>query len=213
MTRASSAVVRAFVVVGWLVLSTGCEPSDECVDRAVVTDIDETLTTTNAEWLAQFQDPTHDPEERPDASTLMQRYAELGYRVYYVTARAEELELPDGRSARAATEDWLEAHGFPVEEGCLYLADEVSLGGDETVEYKAAVMEALQAEGWGFEYAYGNADTDIAAFREAGIPDDRIFHVGWTAGEIAGVVPIPDDDAYTSHLADHLPSVPDAACD
>ena len=55
----------------------------------MITDIDETLTTSDAEWLMQIIDPSHDPAMRPDANTVMQANDEAGYSVFYVTARGE----------------------------------------------------------------------------------------------------------------------------
>ena len=78
----------------------GADSHSPCVPPfAVFTDIDETLTTTDEEWLAQLGDPTHDPAMRPGADALMQGYAERGYTVFYVTARGERLALSDGRGA------------------------------------------------------------------------------------------------------------------
>jgi phosphatidate phosphatase PAH1 len=178
---------------------------------AVFTDIDETLTTTDEEWLAQLGDPAHDPAMRPGADALMQGYAERGYAVFYVTARGEELELSDGRSARQASEDWLVAHGFPYAEGQLYLAEGLGALGDSAVEYKSEVIMDLEAEGWQADWAYGNADTDILAFQAAGIPDDHIFLVGELAGSM-GVQPIVDEDAYEAHITEQLPEVGEVAC-
>jgi len=178
----------------------------------VVTDIDETLTTSDLEWLFELMDEDHDPAMRPDANTLMTWYADNGYRVFYVTARGQDLQLPDLTPARDATEAWLVEHGFPYEEGSLYLAEGTYVTGDDAVEYKAGVINDLVAEGWTMAYAYGNADTDIEAFLEAGIPNDRIYLVGELAGTM-DVEPLPDDEAYTQHMADHLPDVSPAQCE
>ena len=189
-----------------------CEDAGPCTPMmAVVTDIDETLTTEDGEYLQQFTDPTHDPAERPDAAELMNAYAELGYTIIYVTARGADLDLPDGRSATEATVDWLEGHGFPFEPADLYLAERTSYGEDAVV-YKAGVLADREDDGWSFAYAYGNSDTDIEAFREGGIADEVIFHVGRNAGTIAGVRAIPIDEAFGAHMAEHMPTVAEAAC-
>lgn len=180
--------------------------------RSVVTDIDETLTTLDAEWFKQISNPSHDPAMRPDADTLMNAYADLGYDVIYVTARGEDSTLSDGTPARDATADWLVAHGFPYEEGALFLAPGIGAVGDSAVEYKTGVLLDLQADGRVFDYAYGNATSDIEAFQAAGIPDDVIFLVGELAGEM-GVKPIPDEEAYTAHIEAWMPGVPEALCE
>jgi len=204
--------VAAMAATTSLLWATGCEDPGPCEPRwAVVTDIDETLTTQDGEYLQQFTDPTHDPAERPDAAELMHAYADLGYTIIYITARAANLDLPDGRSATEATLDWLEGHDFPFAPEDLYLAETTGIG-SATVEYKAGVLADREADGWSFAYAYGNADTDIDAFREGGISDEVIFHVGRTAGEIDGVETIPIDEAFTQHMADHMASVIEPAC-
>lgn len=192
----------------------GCEtgrPPCESHD-AIVTDIDETLTTSDTEWLAQLMDPTHDPEMRPDASELMRGYDDLGYTVYYITARGESLDLSDGTTARDATRAWLEAHGFPVRDGTLFLASGNGALGDAAVDYKAETIESLELAGWPIQWAYGNSDTDIEAFQQAGIPDARIFAVGDDCDELDGL-DIPDEDAFVVHAQEHLPTVAEAECE
>ncbi len=178
---------------------------------AVFTDIDETLTTLDEEWLQQITDPGYDPAMRPGANTLMQGYAERGYSVYYVTARGEDIELSDGRSARQASEDWLRAHDFPWREGALYLAEGLGAHGDGAVAYKSEVILDLAEQGWEASWAYGNAESDILAFQEAGMADDHIFLVGELAGAM-GVQPIPDEQAYEAHLGEQLPGVETVSC-
>lgn len=184
----------------------GCADPSE-TGLAVATDIDETLTTDDLEWIHQIADPDYDPEMRPDADTLMQGWSRRGYRVIYITARGEDLGLVDGTSAREATDAWLGAHDFPYSDEDVYLADGIGAFGDDAVAYKAGVLSDLAAAGLSVVYAYGNADTDIEAFQAAGIPDDHIFLVGSLAGTM-GVEGIPDEDAYTAHVADFLADQP-----
>src|SRR4051812_10555050 len=51
---------------------TSCPAVTTGTRAAVVTDIDETLTTDDNEFLYQIADPSYDPAMRPDADTLMQ---------------------------------------------------------------------------------------------------------------------------------------------
>lgn len=193
----------------------GCGDDDAggpCAPRqAIVTDIDETLTTSDAEFFRQTQDPSYDPAERPDAAPLMRGYAERGYAVFYVTARGDELMLEDGRTATEATRDWLVAHDFPLRDGRLFLGHGTLVTGETAVAYKAGVVDGLEADGFEIAFAYGNATTDIQAYQRAEVPDDRIWLVGELAG-MFGVQPLPDDQAYTAHLASHLATVARAAC-
>lgn len=186
--------------------TTGCDAADEATQIVIVTDIDETLTTDDNEWLNELWDPSHDPAMRPDANTLMNSWFNLGYRVIYLTARGEDLPLLDGTAARDATAGWLDAHGFPYFPEDVYLATGLGAFGSGAADYKTQVIADLQADGVTVVYAYGNADTDVEAFQNSAIPDDHIFLVGTLAGTL-GVEGISDADAYTSHLATFMPGV------
>lgn len=187
-------------------------PASACAPgEVVVTDIDETLTTSDAEWLKQLvNDPTHDPAMRPDANTLLHEYADRGYAIAYVTARGENLTLTDGTTAREATEEWLLAHGFPHDPALLFLAESTVFGA-AAASYKTDVVRQLSEDGLSTVWAYGNAESDIEGFRNAGVPDARIFLVGVLAGTL-GVNPIPDEDAFTAHVQAHMNDVERAAC-
>jgi phosphatidate phosphatase PAH1 len=195
-----------------LVLLVGCDGGEEpeCLPtHAIVSDIDETLTTADTEWVTQVaKGGDYDPAERPDASTLMNAYADQGYAIYYVTARGTLVTLGDGRTGPEATSDWLVAHGFPYQESNLYLAPGMSTAGEAARTYKAGVLADLKATGLQIAWAYGNATSDIDAFKDAAVPDDHIFLVGRLAGEM-DVVGIGDDDAFSAHMASHMSTVPD----
>ncbi len=184
----------------------GCPVVTDATRVAVVTDIDETLTTSDEEWLTQIALPWTDPEMRQQANLVMDEYFARGYRVLYLSARGEDLRLLDGRSARRATEDWLTAHRFPYRSEDVFLAPGVGAL-FEAADYKTAVLRGLAADGWTILYAYGNADTDIEAYQAFGIPDDRIFLVGELAGRF-GVVPITDAQAYDQHYPRVVKSLP-----
>jgi phosphatidate phosphatase PAH1 len=170
----------------------------------VVTDIDETLTTLDSEWLEQVITPTDIPDMRPDADTLMQGYADLGYGFVYLTARGEDMKLADDTPAFDATTAWLHDMGLP--DGTLYLATGIGVLGDDAVAHKSSVILDLRSQGYEIAWAYGNADTDIDGYKAADVPNEQIFLVGELAGEM-DVNPIPDAEAYTGHLQSHLPTV------
>ncbi len=184
-----------------------------CLSKlAVITDIDETLTIHDGEWLAQMVDPGHDPQMRPDAAEMLRRYDDRYYTVFYVSARPEAAKLSNGTPARQATQSWLELHGFPIDDGRLFLMPgNGSFSDDAIVDYKASVIEEIELAGWPVVYAYGNADTDVDAFRQAGIPDASIYLVGDLAGEM-GVNAVFGDEAFVVHSNEHLANVPDAEC-
>lgn len=192
----------------WLLWLLACSRESDvgCVD-AVVTDIDETLTLLDSEFLEQLNDPSYDPQERPDASTLMHGYADLGFTVVYVSTRGQDQPMADGTTASEATDAWLTDHGFPRSEQDVFLAPgRAFAGGTRGISHKASVVGGLEDWGWRFAHAYGNGVSDVEAFRRGGVRDRDIFHVGRLAGTIPGVTPLSDDEAYTAHLT-HLAGV------
>jgi hypothetical protein len=179
---------------------------------AIVTDIDETLTTSDAEFFMQLMDPTYDPMEREGGAAMIDAYADLGYRIMYLTARSEDLDVADSdETAREITVRWLEEHGYPLDPTTtVVVLSETLVVGDATQEYKAGALMEQQAMGWRFDYAYGNATTDIGAYAEAGIDTAVTFIIGEHAGE-GGTVAI-DGEGWVDHTAEHLPTVP-AVCE
>jgi hypothetical protein len=183
--------------------------------RLIVTDIDETLTTDDLEFIYQIANPSHDPEMRPDADAMMRAYADKGYKVMYITGRGDQVQLLDGTSAFDATNDWLNAHGFPRSDGDLFLYSGISATGDTARVYKGGVIADLLADPTvTVAECYGNATADIDACLDNGIDPADSWLVGDLANDMTdqGVNPLSNDDAYTAHLADFVPGVPDAAC-
>lgn len=179
---------------------------------AIVTDIDETLTVSDAEFIMQIGDGNYDPLEREGGAALITAYADLGYRIMYLSARAEDTILEvTGETAREATVRWLVEHGYPTDPATTTVVLASMFVFDDTAqEYKAAALMDQQAAGWRFDYAYGNATSDIGAYAEAGIGLDVTFIIGEHAGE-GGTVAIAGD-GWVEHTAAHLPTVP-AVCE
>ena len=144
-----------------------CTGEPRCVEpgHAIVTDIDGTLTTGDNEFLLQILDGNYDPAERPFASELMKAYSERGYYVVYLTARLESLTLGfTGETARDATARWLFLHDFPVGDDRTGLQLSPALVfGDAAGDYKGGALLELEAAGFVFDFAYGNAPSDITA--------------------------------------------------
>lgn len=184
--------------------TTGDPP--ECFE-AIVFDIDETLTIADEEWEKQKADGTYDPVEREAGSDLVRAYADRGYYIVYLTARAKTWVLAGtGESAPDATHRWLVEHDFPIDDGrSRLIMSDVVVPGDAAQAYKSAALMEMQAEGLDFMAAYGNAVTDIGAFAEAMIAKDATFIIGEHAGE-EGTVAIVGE-SWKPHLDAHLPMV------
>lgn len=176
--------------------------------HAIVSDIDETLTTADSEFLMQLIDSTHDPAERTEASELINDYHQRGYTIVYLTARAESQASADDAMvpARQLTEEWLVAHGFPLDENTQLFLAPGFIFGDEAAMYKGQTLLDLQAEGYTFDYAYGNAVSDIDGYELANIPKDVTFIIGPEAG-VDETVAIPEE-GWDVHRAAHIPTVP-----
>ncbi len=164
--------------------------------KVIVTDIDGTLTQSDAELLVQVGDPSYTPAMKKAAPELLQAWADKGYRIIYLTARPHIL--------RVETRVWLREQGFPP--GPVITSDDTD---NDPHLYKEAWIARLKLTfDWNVVAAYGNADTDIFAYEGSGIAKDRTFIIGPLAGT-SGTVAIADDD-YTQHIANFVKSQPNA---
>ena len=161
--------------------------------KVVVTDIDGTLTADDGELLSQIASITYVPKMMGAADQLMKAWANKHYPIIYLTARTHVL--------RAESRLWLDDLGFPT--GPLITAN----GGKNDDVYKTLWLERLvQSFGWNIVAAYGNADTDITAYENAGIAKDHTFIVGPMAGS-RGTVAIANGD-FTAHISGFVASQP-----
>ena len=185
-----------------------------CTDElpAIVTDIDETLTLSDGEFLMQINDPTYDPVEREGGSALINGYADLGYRILYLTARGENVDIADtDETSHEITVRWLMEHGYPLDpDSTMVVLAPTLLIGDAAQTFKGDQLTELEDMGWRFDYAYGNATSDIGAYADAGIDKSETFIIGQHAGE-DGTVAVDGED-WLAHTAERLPMVP-AVCD
>jgi phosphatidate phosphatase PAH1 len=159
----------------------------------VVFDIDGTLTTGDKEItkevLAGLADTTYIPEEYAKGSDVVNEYARKGYLVVYLTGRPDLL--------KTQTVHWLVKKGFPA--GVVRLTDtlhQIRPKQDGVGKYKRDVLLRLTGQQVNIAAAYGNAETDIWAFAEAGIPKSRTYIIGKYAGKDE-TLPLT---SYTSHL-------------
>jgi len=183
------------------------EGAGECADhgvfpwpagtQVVVSDIDGTLTLSDAELSAELNDPDHVQQARPGAVELTTTWRGKGYGVVYLTARTHNL--------RSITRPWLDDQGFAY--GPVSTAPELVIGGSAT-DYKAGFLARLEEElQWEIVAVYGNAGSDIDAYAERGIPLDRTFIIGENAGE-GGTTPI--EGGWEDHIAEFVLPFPDA---
>ncbi|MBI5499322.1 MAG: phosphatidylinositol transfer protein [Deltaproteobacteria bacterium] len=134
--------------------------------RFVVTDVDGTLTAGEAAEFAALLGG-RDPAANPAAAEVLRAYAGRGYHVMYLTARPEWLA--------ARTHEWLRGHGFPPGTVRTTLTITGAVG-EAAAAYKAAELAALLGRfPDSIEAAYGNTESDVAAYASAGLPPDRVF--------------------------------------
>ena len=159
--------------------------------RAVLFDVDGTLTTSDGELFEELAGGG--PADMfPDADGVARHWADRGHLVIYVTGRPYLLQ----RSTRA----WLDAKGLPP--GPLYTPARLrqavpSHGG--VGAFKTAVLTELLAT-VDIVRAYGNAATDVCAYAASGIAPDRTFIVGADAKRCDPHPPVQPLPSYTDHL-------------
>ena len=164
--------------------------------KVILTDIDGTMTLSDEELFKQIDDGNYDPLENTSSSVMMNKWSDKGYEVVYLTARPHNF--------RAETRAWLQEHDFPV--GPVISANELVF--DESArDYKSAWVERLTGDfGWDIIAAYGNAESDVQAYEDAGIPKGITFIIGPFAGS-SGTQAIENND-YTAHISDFVDPYP-----
>lgn len=161
--------------------------------KFIVTDIDGTLTLSDDEQFMQFSDESYVPKQIGAASELMQTWSSKGYPILYLSARYHLY--------RNETRSWLRDQGFPVGP----MITEPALG--DAAAYKTVWLKRMiEVFGWVPVAAYGNADTDIAAYENAGIAKNATFIVGPLAGD-GGTQPIGNFD-YSDHISTYVSAQP-----
>lgn len=153
--------------------------------KAIVTDIDGTLTINDEQQIAatlgELLDIYNMPRQFDDANKVMCQLARQGYEIVYLTARPYWLSR--------ASRHWLRAKGYPLGQVYTYSGAGLTMG-SATSDAKRDRIVQLQSAGLRFDYAFGNADTDITAYDQAGIPKNVTYIIGPLAGH-NGTVALP----------------------
>jgi len=162
--------------------------------RAVVFDIDGTITTGDDELVEQLI-LGMDPEPRPGAAATARLYARAGYLPIYISGRPHML--------RDSTRNWLSRYGFP--RGIVITTASVgqAMPGEARVgHFKEAWLEALMSgPRVTIAAAYGNAPTDLCAYARAGIDPRDTFIVGKHRGQACpGYAHTQPIDDYRQHV-------------
>lgn len=126
----------------------------------------------------------------PDAAAITKAWQAKGYLVVYMTGRPYWLAT--------MTRQWLAKQGFP--DGHLHTTDRnrdalPTQGG--VGEFKADYLKKLISDGYKIDYVYGNAESDIFAYAEAGISPAKTHIIGEFGGQ-GGTQAL--EESYTGHM-------------
>ena len=168
--------------------------------RVVVFDIDGTLTTGDEEMIREILLGAT-PAMREGANDAARSWLRAGVQPIYLTGRPYLLT--------ETTRRWLASHDFPpgpvITTNSL---EQAAVGRDHVGRFKREVLVDLKRRTRvEIVRAYGNADTDICAYAQAGIDPDRTFILGPLGGRAC------DAGRPTHALPDypsHLRSIPGA---
>lgn len=167
--------------------------------QVVLADIDETITLSDEEIFLQIPDESYDQRKREYSVELTQAWADKGYQMIYLTARPHVF--------RAETRAWLTHHGYA--QGPIITAPELVLG-DSARQYKLEWTSRLIDDlSWDIVAAYGNSESDIEAYAEAGLDKAITFIIGESAGALDTVA--IENNSYQAHIENYVLPQPDAA--
>jgi hypothetical protein len=135
--------------------------------RVAVTDVDGTLTESEAAVLAEFVNGKVTPVH-PGAAETMRALASSGHYLFYLTARPEWLV--------EMTRVWLSQQGFPP--GILHTTVGLTGAmGAPATDFKSTELAWLKASvGIVPSFGFGNKPTDVATYIAAGIPAARSYY-------------------------------------
>ena len=147
--------------------------------RIAVTDMDGTLTTSEyAAWTDYVGGAP--PDAHPGAADALTTLAKRGYHLFYLTARPEWLM---GR-----TREWIPLRKFPP--GIVHTTlSGLGASGTAATTFKTEELALLKADtGIVPSFAFGNKDTDVAAFVNAKVPGSGCYYYDMAADPKGGTV-------------------------
>lgn len=164
--------------------------------KSTISDIDGTLTSTDAEFMTQISGkPEYVPLQNVNSDLLMQTWAQKGYASIYLTARPNDF--------RWLSRVWLREQGFPF--GPMETAESFVFGSTAR-EYKGRFVNQLNALGIDLVAAYGNAESDVQAYDDGSIPKALTFTINEAEGK-DGTVGVSNGD-WTSHISEFVQPQP-----
>jgi len=148
--------------------------------KFIIFDIDGTLTTGDGELIYQIFkkifSSDYVPKEYEGAQKALRILKKRGYKFIYITGRPYPLHQ--------ITRDWLSSKGMI--KGSLYLTKALNQSYPSKAgvgRFKRNRIQLLLADGHKIVHAFGNADTDIYAYLQAGISASNVHIIGKHAGE------------------------------
>lgn len=168
--------------------------------KTVLFDIDGTMTLNDFEAVGDYLG-VDKADVHEYAEETVWAYIDKGYQMIFLTGRQYWLA--------STTRNWFDSLGmFPWH---LHTdSDAENPAFPDTQPYKTEYIKYLMNDvGLDIVRAYGNADTDIAAYADAGIPTAETYIIGKHAGE-SGTQPIEGD--YSYHFSTVVQDTPDAGC-
>ncbi|HEY8546356.1 MAG TPA: hypothetical protein VIL36_14950 [Acidimicrobiales bacterium] len=143
------------------------------------------------EWVA---DNSHVPTPRDGAAELTNIYASKGYEIIYFTLAPNNLPMGDVLIGDALNQ-WLDNHGFARGPRTRLFAPDPDHAGRSDLPAVGISDELVRERTQGVivDFAYGNSEDKIRAFKTGGVPAANVFSLGDAAGT-NGTQAIPNDD-------------------
>ncbi len=166
----------------------------EAGQQMVVFDIDGTLTVGDSEIFQEILLGST-PQMYPAADDVVHAWADAGYLVHFITGRPYFLNR--------ITRDWLRDLDFPI--GPMRTTNSIgeflpSASGVQA--YKRDWLNTLQRDAQvEIVRAYGNANTDVCAYAQAGVAPSDTYIIGEFGGTACeGGLPTQAISDYPTHL-------------